>query len=80
MLQQLSHDVIVPLGSASNQSLDFPLNENENKHNFTGLGLRYFIWTISHISVNVFKCVPAFSELELPNGFCYTKLRSGLIS
>jgi hypothetical protein len=33
ILQQLSHEVIVPLGSASNQSLDFPLNENENKRN-----------------------------------------------
>jgi hypothetical protein len=69
--QHLSHEVILSLGSVSNQSLAFPLSETgkrlgeqENKRNFTALGLTSFMRIILHISVNVFKCIPASSEVE----------------
>jgi hypothetical protein len=43
------------------------LNEKGNKCNFTTSRLASFMGIISHISMKVFKCIPASLEVETPN-------------
>src|SRR4051812_48140324 len=59
-----THDAIVFLGKNSNHSFDLPLIEKENKCNFTASGSTFLMCIISHISVKVFKCIPASSTVE----------------
>src|SRR3954463_6137511 len=62
-----THDPIVFLGKDSNHSFALPLREKGNKRNLTAPGSTSLMCIISHISVKVFKCIPASSTSEPPN-------------
>src|SRR4051812_854916 len=62
-----THDAIVFLGKDSNHYFALPLREKGNKCNLTVSGSTYLMHIISHISVQVFKCISASSAAEPPN-------------
>jgi hypothetical protein len=63
------HEVIVPFGNDSSQSLAFPQREKGNWRSLTASGLTSLMRIMLPISVKVFKCKPASSEVEPPNWF-----------
>src|SRR4051812_38708940 len=59
-----THDAIVFLGKDSNHSFALPLRKKGNKLNLTASRSTSLVRIISHISVKVFKCIPASSTEE----------------